>query len=247
MLWQKKSKKKKRTAKLCLLTSRSASSQTAPVIRAKMASSQSCWKHKTNLKTLTCSCVSLLCFVRAAEWMVRSCFFSSSCRCCRGSYFGVLVQQQSSFRVPALLNQLFYKQRKQTILELCAKTLCWTPVWLSTRSRGYLPGLWPAVLTGRAEAGSAVRHKLRFSNWSCQRTPEARWLVPHIATAAGRPAPPAAAPLGAQHRRSSEPAGQRSKSASLYQLMCKWICDLCCLNETWWSSKCTDPLWCSSS
>lgn len=228
MQWHKNKDKWKeeKDSKLCLLTSRSASSQSAPVIRAKIASSQSCWKQKTtNLQTSASCCTQrVLCgwVISKGSWYSTCIYFvlcmqQSDYWYCGGSYFGVLVQKQSSFWVPALFNQLLYKRRKQTILVLHAKTdwlshiANWTPVWLSTCSHAYLPGLWPAELTGRVVVGSAVPHKLRFSNWSFWQMPAGRWLVLHIATATGQPALPAAAPSGAQHRCSSKPEGQGSK------------------------------------
>lgn len=78
-----------------LLTNRSASSQDAPVIRAKMASSQSCGnKGKSGIQTLASNCRQEVLHC----WMIFSCIrISQVGHCCRRAYFSILVQQQSSF------------------------------------------------------------------------------------------------------------------------------------------------------
>lgn len=90
-------------------------------------------------------------------------------------------------------------------------TVWWIPrlTCPATCCHSYLPGLWPAALTGRVAEGFAAPHRWHFSNWSCRRKPAGRWLALRIAIATGRPAPPVAAPPGAQHKRSSRPRCQR--------------------------------------
>lgn len=137
----------KKSSNFFLLTNRSASSQTEPLMRAKMASSQSYRKRRNaELSASTSSSSSrpeVVCFcgVILNLLMLHKKPFCPAASSCTGSYFGVLVQQQSSFWVPSLFSQLLYKRKeKQVIGWTCNDTLIekynqltgYLSVWLST-------------------------------------------------------------------------------------------------------------------
>ena len=169
-----------------------------------MASSQS-WNKDTDPQTWTSS------YRQRHVWRWFDLAQAVSGSVSRGSYFGVLVQQQSSFWEPPLFSQLLCNRKKEKQSGRGGRpdgTVSHRP---PVCCHGYLPGPWPAERAGRAVAGSAAPHRSHSSNWSCWRTPAGRWRTLHIAIATGRPAPPAAAPPGARHRSSSEPGGQRSR------------------------------------
>lgn len=152
-------------------------------------------------------------------WMIFSCIrISQVGHGCRRAYFSILVQQQSSFWVAPLFIQLLYKGTKQKIYWKYNPAAMWlldfplqSPGHMTTSSHDYLPGLWPAELTGRVVAVSAAPRRWHSSSWSWWQKLAGPVLALHIAKGAGRPAPPAAAPPGARRRHSSVSWGQRAK------------------------------------
>lgn len=132
----------------------------------------------------------------------RRCSVSFSIKGKKTNYFRIYMQWHFCRIEPCLTSSL------ATCLSDCQSAFL--SFSSSTCRYGYLPGLWPAELTGPVVAAFAVPHRWRFSNWSCWRMPAGRWLALRIAIATGRLAPPVAALPGAGRKHSSEPGGQRS-------------------------------------